>query len=602
MIDNNFKNIPTILPKGYMLDTLKEYYKNGFPTGYYTGIDCLDNICRLDLGQLLTVTGYSNSGKSEFVDFLTTTLQKKYGLKTLYFSPENQPYAYHYYKLIKKYKSRLKNEAEVEAAAAFIDDNYFFYNYDKITHLNDIISEAETVIRQKGVNILVIDAYNKIECDIGNGEIETNFISKVMDRLVNFAHQHNVLVILVAHPTKPSADESKPPTKYNICGSANFANKSDFVIVVHRDRAAGNVRIIFDKVRFSNYGSCGECRLKYDTPSGNYYEESDEFAYSEDNFPEYIQEPFEFPNVTKADPLDVEVSLYRGAIDKMGEVVKLADCLQNTKYKDIVDKVRAGKTPEERHSIKDAIKSQIPCFTIGGTFEKRGKDNLTKASGLIGIDIDFKDNTEVISQVPEVLKRLPYILYSAKSVSGDGYFAIVRLGTPENYKGHFNALERDFKKLGITIDKSCKDISRLRFVSYDTDAYYNREAKLYYSVLGADKKKEENQGCVEITRTSYPSCTSTSTLESIDNLVKQWEDAGSPQLDDTYDGWRNLGMSICSEFGEGGRALYHKLSASSSKYDIAGTDKQYDYILEHYSGNNQFSIGTAIRQIKESIS
>lgn len=93
-------NLPSILPSGYLRDRLLNIRKNGLPKGFYTGVESLDKVFRLDKGRLITVTGIPNCGKSEFVDFLCVTYNKRYKLKTLYFSPENQPSELHLAKLI----------------------------------------------------------------------------------------------------------------------------------------------------------------------------------------------------------------------------------------------------------------------------------------------------------------------------------------------------------------------------------------------------------------------------------------------------------------------------------------------------------------------
>ena len=80
-------NLPTILPAGYLKDRMNTIRTKGLPKGFYTGVSNLDDVFRLDKGRLITITGVPNCGKSEFVDFYTTALNKRYGLKTLFFSP-----------------------------------------------------------------------------------------------------------------------------------------------------------------------------------------------------------------------------------------------------------------------------------------------------------------------------------------------------------------------------------------------------------------------------------------------------------------------------------------------------------------------------------
>ena len=608
---NAFERMPIVLPIGYIKESIGALYDGGLPKGLYTGLDNLDNVFRLDKGRLLTITGVPNYGKSEFVDFLTTTYNKRYGFKTLYFSPENQPVALHVAKLVRKFTNKpfdknIMGENELNNALDYILSNFFFFNYQKVYKLEDIKKEACRIIDENGIDILVLDAYNKIESEMPSGAIETNFISNVLDELCDLAIRKNILVILVAHPKKMDWDSCKKtykmPNAYDINGSANFFNKSDFVLVVHRenigDEDKDTVIIRVEKVKFTNYGKTDikGIKLKYDTISGNYYNAPDKLLYSEIE-EEYKPIPFTIPeSINDREPLDIEVSYYNGTTDTVGKVVKLKDILFSDISKTIVERIRNGKTPEERHSIKDSLKSTIPCYTIGGTFTKRNANSIEKPSGLISIDIDYKDNVAVIDKVPEILKNLPYITYYAKSISGDGYFAIIKLDNVNSFKSHFFALEKEFAEYGITLDKSCKDISRLRFVSYDSEAYYNPNATTYYYVdTEANGDSHTSVSDNRITRYNY---NSTNTIDTIESAIRELKKTGKTVPDD-YNTWFELGMSL-STLGDKGREYYHTISSLSSKYDRNDTEKQYDTILSNYGNNNNFSIGTAIKILNDS--
>lgn len=83
---NDMGNMPSLLPKEYLMQSITDIFNNGLPHGLYTKVSNLDEVFRLDRGRVITITGVPNYGKSEFVDFLTTTYNKLYGMKTLYFS------------------------------------------------------------------------------------------------------------------------------------------------------------------------------------------------------------------------------------------------------------------------------------------------------------------------------------------------------------------------------------------------------------------------------------------------------------------------------------------------------------------------------------
>ena len=66
-------------------------------------------------------------------------------------------------------------------------------------------------------------------------------------------------------------DGSLPvPGLYDISGSANFANKADFGVVVHRDLKTGRTTISVRKCRFKHLGKIGDAELDYDVPTGCY--------------------------------------------------------------------------------------------------------------------------------------------------------------------------------------------------------------------------------------------------------------------------------------------------------------------------------------------
>ena len=60
------------------------------------------------------------------------------------------------------------------------------------------------------------------------------------------------------------------PSLYDISGSANFYNKADFGIVVHRDRVKNVTQVSVRKVKFRHLGECGTAEFKYNLDNGRY--------------------------------------------------------------------------------------------------------------------------------------------------------------------------------------------------------------------------------------------------------------------------------------------------------------------------------------------
>lgn len=259
---------------------LDALYEKGWESGVTIGLAEFDKLCSFEVGRVCIVTGIPTSGKSEFVDFMTVMLNRRYGWKTVYFSPENFPITYHIAKLSEKFigkpfskerENRMSRE-EYEVAAEYINDNFFFIYPNDNCQVDNVLEKAKAFVHRKGCKIVVLDPYNRLDHDTGS-ERETVYISKFLDKLTYFAQQNMVLVILVAHPTKlPKNKEGfyDPPTLYDISGSSAFYAKADFGITIHRDKMEGCVLAISNKIKFKHLGDLGTAKLQYNINNGRY--------------------------------------------------------------------------------------------------------------------------------------------------------------------------------------------------------------------------------------------------------------------------------------------------------------------------------------------
>lgn len=256
------------------LDSLFEY---GLQKGVTIGHECFDRLCSFETKRLCVVTGIPGSGKSEFIDEIAERLNMRYDWRFAYFSPENAPLAYHASKLIEKFTGKKFDKqhltyGEYKTVKEHLEQNFFFISPHNDFKLDTILEKARFLVRRKGIKCLVIDPYNRLESEQGNRN-ETQYISGVLDKLTNFAQLNDVLVILMAHPTKQPKNKDgivEAPTLYDISGSANFYNKADFGIVVHRNRIENTVEVHVQKVKFRHLGECGTALFKYNLNNGRY--------------------------------------------------------------------------------------------------------------------------------------------------------------------------------------------------------------------------------------------------------------------------------------------------------------------------------------------
>jgi twinkle protein len=257
---------------------LRDYFENGTQRGNTIKFEEIDKYITWETGRLAIVSGEPGSGKSEFVDFLLTKLNLIYGWKSAIFTPENFPLKYHYEKIYekligKKFNAKFSSDLEFDMAIDHISENMFWVMNDEDFTLDNILEGAKFLVKNKGIKILVIDPYNKIDHQYDRNITETQYISKFLDKLIMFGKLNDILVILIAHPKK--IDTSQVPTLYDISGSANFYNKCDYGFTVKRRRNDDNVMnnevdIFWQKIKFKHLGEQGISHLKYNYHNGRY--------------------------------------------------------------------------------------------------------------------------------------------------------------------------------------------------------------------------------------------------------------------------------------------------------------------------------------------
>lgn len=257
--------------------SLDALFENGWQKGVTIGHDNFDRLCSFETKRLCIVTGIPGSGKSEFIDEIAERLNIRYGWRFAYFSPENAPLAYHASKLIEKFTGKRFNRqtltfGEYKQVKEHLEQNFFFISPTDSYRVDNILERAKYLVRRRGIKALVIDPYNRLESEQG-GRSETQYISELLDKLTNFAQRNDLLIILMAHPTKQPRNKDgviEAPTLYDISGSANFFNKADFGIVVHRNRTENTVEVHIQKVKFRHLGECGTALFKYNLNNGRY--------------------------------------------------------------------------------------------------------------------------------------------------------------------------------------------------------------------------------------------------------------------------------------------------------------------------------------------
>ena len=251
------------------------YYNNGLPSGCGIGMAEMDMHLKFQEGYLTTITGIPGHGKSEFLDFILCRLNVSHGWKTALYSPENHPLELHFSKFAEKMigkpfegNNRL-SPIDLNNMIEYHANNFFFINPESDFKLENILDSVRQLVRKKGVNAFVIDAWNKLDHQYTTNE--TKYISEQLDKITRFCELNKVHCFLVAHPTKIRKDDKTGKYDIPISGSANFYNKTANGITVYRDFDTFTTEIYIQKVKFKHWGQVGCVQLAWNRDNGRYY-------------------------------------------------------------------------------------------------------------------------------------------------------------------------------------------------------------------------------------------------------------------------------------------------------------------------------------------
>jgi twinkle protein len=248
-------------------------------TSIPVGISGLDEHFHLTLGTFSVISGWAGHGKTSLLMRMLANLMER-GVNIALGSFETLPRPI----LERRLRACLYRCGEIgpKANSPGPADELLAKRLSVIAHtardedteldLDYIIELAKVAVLRDGVRLLVLDPWNEIEHKRRSDETETEYTSRAIRSLKRFALNYECAVWLVAHPRKPHTDGNpKPPSLYDLAGSAHFANKADYGLIIHRDNMADTqveARVV--KVRMGLPGKPGRVFLNWEQSLSEY--------------------------------------------------------------------------------------------------------------------------------------------------------------------------------------------------------------------------------------------------------------------------------------------------------------------------------------------
>lgn len=273
--------------------------------------------------------------------------------------------------------------------------------------------------------------------------------------------------------------------------------------------------------------------------------------------------------------LNVNISCFENCKSAISKETRLLSWLTNDKYRARVEQLRAIQDED----LQKIIKASLPAITPSGLFSYRDTEHLIEHSGFLVFDIDRKENRNIsFDGLREQISHIPSVAYCGLSVRGQGLWGLVPIpkSTPDEHKQRFSALAKDFKTFDINLDPSGSDVCRLRIYSWDPDAYFNHDAKLYTKLIKPQAKKSTRPALSD-------------TRERVEAIISQIKE-NKIDITQSYDEWLKVGYSLSNEFGENGRDYFHAISQYHLEYSIQGTDNMFDNVLKNNKGKSNIGL------------
>ena len=230
---------------------------------------------------LSVLSGWPGHGKSHLSQQLWAQIVKKYGIRVALMSMETREKPFVRRNLRSAYWSKREvdmSEAEKKEADDWIEEYFLFIHHPSnsptFPWVTDKINECHA---RHAISAVSLDPFNMIVPDFDRrAQTETGWIGKCLDDCTYLAKACNLHLQILAHPAKPLGAGVKEPITYSsISGSQHWANKSDQVISIHRDKFVddfGNrnsdARLIVHKSRYEELGYPCEIAMKLELDQG----------------------------------------------------------------------------------------------------------------------------------------------------------------------------------------------------------------------------------------------------------------------------------------------------------------------------------------------
>lgn len=222
-----------------VINVLHGKYDHGYSVGYGPLTDRVFH--PTDIGGLIIMTGMPNSGKTDFLNDLTSRIMRDTERFVCYLSfevPDKDKHIAHLvHLLLGKANTTAYTDGQLMPYIDFLNAHMIHLDMHEVPPTpGNILHRADLVRRRQPLKYLVIDPYLFVEAQSEKAETETQSIKSMLTRFQSWGRDNHIWVIIVAHPRSlkkiDGKNEMEDINMYTISGSANWANLADFILSI----------------------------------------------------------------------------------------------------------------------------------------------------------------------------------------------------------------------------------------------------------------------------------------------------------------------------------------------------------------------------------
>jgi len=265
-----------------------------------------------------------------------------------------------------------------------------------------------------------------------------------------------------------------------------------------------------------------------------------------------------------------QISYYKNMYSIQPITVRFEQFVNSVKKENF--KAEINKIRKETNKRKQTeLKQQLPCITTSAIIQNaRSERNIIEHSGLIQIDID---NIPEPAKTLSIIKKDTHTFCSFLSPSGKGAKVIFKIEKSiENHLNNYLSIENYFmQKYKITIDKICKDVVRLMFVSSDPNIYFNPNSTIFKLPYTPTPQHTNTPNTPSTpTQTQHqphtPKTQAETNQKNVEIIITKIEQ-NKIDITSNYQDWLKIGFALFSEFNITGLNYFIRISSFYPKFD-----------------------------------